>query len=292
MILLSRYTIFCTVVECGSFTQAAVKLNYSQSAVSQAVRSLEQELGATLVDRATHRLTLTIDGASYLPFLQQIAAAEAGLERRKEELLNLQTSEIRLGTFTSVSRTFLPPRIQAFAARFPGVRFTMRQGEYDEIAQWLADGRIDLGFTNLDAQQPQERRLLYEDRMVAVLPKNHALAERSEISLRELTHEPFLLLDEGAFSVALRAFQAEGLTPDVRYLVYDDYTILSMVQHGLGNSLLYERVARGFEDMVALVPLQNAPTRPVALAWKNWDTLPVAARKFADFLLEKAAAAR
>ena len=123
--------------------------------------------------------------------------------------------------------------------------------------------------------------------MVAVLPKNHPLAGKTEISLRDLTDEPFLLLDEGAFSVALRAFQAEGLTPDVRYLVYDDYTILSMVQLGLGNSLLYERVARGFEDMVALVPLQNAPTRPVALAWKNWDTLPIAAKKFAGFLLGK-----
>ena len=287
MILLSKYTIFCTVVECGSFTQAAIKLNYSQSAVSQAVRSLEQELGTTLVDRATHRLSLTIDGAAYLPFLQQIAAAEEGLERKKEELSQLQTSEIRLGTFTSVSRTFLPPRIKAFSAQYPGVRFTMRQGEYDEIAQWLTDGKIDLGFTNLDAQQPQERRLLYEDRMVAVLPKNHALANQAEISLRELTDESFLLLDEGAFSVALRAFQAEGLTPDVRYLVYDDYTILSMVQHGLGNSLLYERVARGFEDMVAIVPLRSAPTRPVALAWKNWQTLPVAAKKFAGFLLGK-----
>ena len=285
--MLSRYTIFCTVVECGSFTQAAIRLSYSQSAVSQAVRSLEQELGTTLVDRTTHRLTLTIDGASYLPFLQQIAAAEEGLERRKEELSQLQTSEIRLGTFTSVSRTFLPPRIKAFSARYPGVRFTMRQGEYDEIAQWLSDGRIDLGFTNMDAYPPKEGRLLFEDRMIAVLPKEHPLAKKSEISLKDLAHEPFLMLDEGKFSVVRRAFQKEGLEPDVRYFVYDDYTILSMVQLGLGNSLLYERVARGFEHQAALVPLRNAPKRPVALAWKSWETLSCAARSFAGFLLEE-----
>lgn len=75
------------------------------------------------------------------------------------------------------------------------------------------------------------------------------------------------------------------MTPDVRYFVYDDYTILSMVQLGLGNSMLYERVVRGFEHQVALVPLKNAPKRPVALTWKSWETLSYAAKNFANFLL-------
>ena len=95
------------------------------------------------------------------------------------------------------------------------------------------------------------------------------------------------MLDEGDFSVVRRAFEAESLTPDVRYVVYDDYTILSMVQLGLGISMLYERVARGFEEQVALVPLHNAPKRRVALAWKSRDTLSYAARSFADFLLNE-----
>ena len=287
--MMSKYRVFCTVVERGSFTAAAAQLNYSQSAVSQAVRTLEQEFGTTLISRETHRLRLTSDGEAYLPYIQQIAAAEARLERHKEEMAKLENSEIRLGTFTSISRTYLPSRIQAFSARYPGVRFVMRQSEYDEIAQWLADGKIDLGFTNLDANLPQEGRVLYEDRMVAVLPKTHPLAGKQEIGLCDLTAEPFLMLDEGDFSVVRRAFDAEGLTPDVRYCVYDDYTILAMVQLGLGNSVLYERVARGFEDQVALVSLRNAPRRPVALAWKNWNTLTYAARNFAQFLLSERA---
>ena len=64
----SKYEIFCTVVECGGFTEAARQLNYSQSAVSQAVRTLEQELGVRLISRERHRLTLTKDGKTYLPF--------------------------------------------------------------------------------------------------------------------------------------------------------------------------------------------------------------------------------
>lgn len=287
ILMISKYVVFCTVVERGSFTAAAAALNYSQSAVSQAVKALEQELGATLISRETHRLTLTRDGEGYLPYIQEIAAAEARLGRKRTELLQLENSEIRLGTFTSVSRTYLPQRIKAFTAQYPGVRFVMRQSEYDEIAQWLYDGQIDLGFTNPDAVLPPGHRLLYEDRMVAVLPKEHPLANAPEISLRDLAAEPFLMLDEGGFSTVLRAFQAERLTPDVRFRVYDDYTILAMVQQGLGNSILYERVAVGFEHQVAVVPLQNAPRRPVALTWKNWDTLTYAARNFARFLLSE-----
>ena len=142
IIMMSKYRVFCTVVELGSFTQAANKLNYSQSAVSQTIKALEQELGTTLVSRQTHRLQLTRDGESYLPFLQEIAAAEARLERRKEELSQLQNSEIRLGTFTSISRTYLPPRIQAFSARYPGVRFSMRQGSTTRLRSGSPTGEL------------------------------------------------------------------------------------------------------------------------------------------------------
>ena len=81
--MMSKYRVFCTVVELGSFTAAAERLNYSQSAVSQTIKALEQELGTTLLSRQTHRLQLTRDGESYLPYLQEIAAAEGRLERRK-----------------------------------------------------------------------------------------------------------------------------------------------------------------------------------------------------------------
>ena len=94
----------------------------------------------------------------------------------------------------------------------------MRQGEYDEIAQWLSDGRIDLGFTNMDAYPPQEGQLLFEDRMIAVLPKSHPLAKRAEISLKDLAGEPFLMLDEGKFSVVRRAFEKRG--PDAGCAVF------------------------------------------------------------------------
>ena len=92
--MMSRYAVFCAVVERGSFTAAAAALNYSQSAVSQAVKALEQELGAALISRETRRLTLTRDGEGYLPYIQEVVAAEARLNRKRTDLLQLENSEI------------------------------------------------------------------------------------------------------------------------------------------------------------------------------------------------------
>ena len=286
--MLSRYEIVCKVVETGSFTRAAEQLGYSQSAVSQTVKSLEQELGTTLIRRGKGGVSLTADGAQFLPYLQSITRAEAALEQKRRELQGLTGSTVRIGTFTSVSRNLLPRLMQQFKARHPGVRFVLRQGEYTSISRWVQEGQVDFGFVNTDAVTGLTVQVLYQDEMAAVLPPAHPLARRERLSLRELADQPFILLDEGTHSVPLAAFSRAGLSPRIEYTVYDDYSILAMVRQNLGVSILYRLVLDGFEAGLALRPLAEKPTRTVALAWQNWETMPLAARHFAAFILEQA----
>ena len=149
--MISRYEIFCKVMENGSFTKTAEELGYSQSAVSQAVRTLEQETETVLIDRKKDGIGLTADGEQYLPYFQQIYQAEKNLERKEEEMKGLTNSAIRIGTFTSVSRTFLPRLMMEFKKQYPEVRFILQQGEYTSIAQWVRDGSVDFGFANAEA---------------------------------------------------------------------------------------------------------------------------------------------
>ena len=76
----SRYQVVCAVVDCGSLKVAADELGYTQSAVSQAVKALERELGTTILERGKQGVSLTRDGKQYLPYLRQIVTAEAELE--------------------------------------------------------------------------------------------------------------------------------------------------------------------------------------------------------------------
>lgn len=283
--MISRYGIFCRVVEQGSFTRAAAVCGYSQSAVSQNVKALEQETGVTLLRRQKDGVQLTQDGAEFYPYIQAVFQAEQALERKRQETMGLQNSVIRIGTFTSVSRNLLPPKMKAFKERYPQVRFVLRQGEYTSIPQWIRQGDIDFGFVNQDAVEGLETKLLYEDHMLAVLPQGHPLEHEERLSLRQLSREPLILLDEGEHSVLLDAFRQAGLTPNLAYEVYDDYSILSMVRQGLGISVLYEKVVAGFEQGLSLRPILEAPRRRVALSWLSWETMPYAARRFAEFLV-------
>lgn len=283
--MISRYGIFCKVAELGSFTRAAESCGYSQSAISQNIKALEQETGVSLLSRRKDGVQLTADGRDFFPYLQAVWQAEQALERRRQETMGLKNSIIRIGTFTSVSRNLLPPKMKAFKARYPDVRFVLRQGEYTSIPQWIRQGEIDFGFVNQDAVDSMDTRLLYEDHMLAVLPQGHPLEQKPVIPLKELSRESLILLDEGDHSVLLDAFRQAGQTPNIAYEVYDDYSILSMVRQGLGISVLYEKVVSGFESGLSLRPIVEAPRRRVALAWSSWETMPYAARRFAEFLM-------
>lgn len=282
--MLSRCGIFCRVIETGSFTRAAEQLGYTQSAVSQTVKALEQELGATLIERRKDGLVLTADGERLYPHIRGVYHAEAALEQRCREMQGLEDSTIHMGVFTSVSRNLLPPLMERFKQRYPQVRFLLRQGEYTSISQWVQEGSVDFGFVNADAVSGLTVEVLYRDEMAAVLPEGHPLAEQPMLSLRQLAQEPFILLDEGAYSVLRHAFQEARLSPRIEYEVYDDYTILAMVRQHLGVSAMYRLAIQGFEGGLAVRPIREKPERPVALAWKRWETLPFAARRFVEFL--------
>ena len=285
--MLSRYHVFCKVIENKSFTKAAEELGYSQSAVSQMVKALEQELGTHLVIRDKTGITLTRDGESYYPSIQRIYHSENLLGKKQREMNGLEDSIIRIGTFTSISRNVLPQLMQQFKEGYPSVHFVLQQGEDTSISQWIRDDSVDFGFTSETMSDGLVTRPLYEDEMVLVLPENHPLSSQDSVSLKQLTKFPFILLDEGECSVSLEAFQKQGLAPNIEYKVYDDYSILAMVRQGLGISILYHLVIAGFEDGLVIRRLDQTPKRTVALTWKNWDTMSLAARKFAEFVIKR-----
>lgn len=282
--MLSKYDIFCKVVEYSGFTRAANAIQYSQSAVSQTVKNLEQELGLILLTRGKDGIHLTPDGEAIFPYIQAIANAEDALARRQREMQGLKGSVIRIGTFTSVSRTLLPGWMVDFKRDHPEVRFVLEQGEYTTISEWVRNGAVDFGFVNMDAVSELEGRLLYTDKMCAVLPPDHPLTQKDTVTLADLAESALILLDEGEFNVPLRAFEALALMPQIEYEVYDDYTIIAMVEKKLGVSIMYERVLAGYASNVATRPIAEDLSRRVGMVWNNWETMPIAARRFVDFI--------
>ncbi|MDY3918727.1 MAG: LysR family transcriptional regulator [Candidatus Limivivens sp.] len=283
---MNRYEVFVKVVESGNFTRAAQELNYTQSAVSQMVHTLEAELSAVLILRGKNGVTLTADGEEYFPYIRSVCNAHRELEEKYREMQGLHSGKVRIGSFTSVSRNWLPGLMKKFKEQYPAVQFELFQGEYTNIGQWIREGRVDFGFVNPDAVNGLEKLPLYQDEMVAVLPKDHFLAEKEAVTLEELAACPNILLDEGELSVPLNAYEKRGLKPDIQYRVYDDYSIMTMVEQGFGVSILYKLVVQNQARSCVIRPIEPAVERTVAVACKNRKTLPAASRVFLNFILE------
>lgn len=283
----SKYRIFLEVKETGSFSVASNNLGYSQSAISQAVRSLEEELETKLLIRKREGLSLTQDGLDYLPYIEALVSSEENLQKKKKEKDGLMNEVIRIGTFTSVSRNLLPQLLSSFHKIYPDVKFELRQGEYDNIHTWLLNGEVDFAFINPEGFEDIDYKVIYHDTMKAVLWKEHPLEKKKVIHLKDLVQEPFILLDEGKKSVALDAFEKYDLHPEIAYKVYDDYSILEMVKQQMGISLMYELVLAGFEKGVSIRAIKEPVERTIALACKNPETLSYSAKQLYQYILRK-----
>ena len=285
---MNRYIALQKIVELGSFTKAAESLGYTQPAMSRMVTSLENELSIKLLTRSRYGIHLTLEGERLFPSIQKCVAQYLAMQEIVKEIKGLESGTIRIGTISSVSCHWLPTLIKTFQERYPKVRFILHQGDYSTIPEWVRTGEADFGFVNPDAVPNIKSRFIKTGELRAVLPLTHPRAGDPYIELEELVKEPFLLQEEGAFSEPLEGFRRAGLKPDIRLCVHDDYSILSMIESGLGVSILPELVLHKTHYHVAILPTKPLLTRKIGIVARDDDSLPIASKTFIDFLLANA----
>ena len=284
---MNSYHAFIKALETGSFTKAAEELGYTQSAISQMVHSLENELSTTLILRSRKGITLTPDGKEFLPYIRNIYNSQHELAEKSKEMAGLQEGLVRIGTFSSVSCHWLPPLIKEFKQQYTTVRFELKQGNYAENTEWIKEGTVDFGFVNSPSIPNLTAVPLQEDEMLLVLPPAHPLALDKHISLDALKKESYILLDEGTTSDPLAIFEERNFEPDVQYRVSDPYAIISMVEQGLGVSILPKLLLTKNPYNIAAKKMSPPFVRTISLAYKDKKILPIASRYFIDFAIER-----
>jgi DNA-binding transcriptional LysR family regulator len=207
---------FRTVVDKGSFSQAAEELEISQPAVSFQIRSLEQRLGHRLLDRSGRRVAVTEAGEVLLRYARRMLTLEDELEREMGEVGTRVAGRLELGSSTGPGELILPRLCGAFTRAYPDVRISLVVQDTQSVCDRVLDHEIELGVVG--AARPQ-RGLVFEqfvrDELVLIVPPDHALAQRSAIGLDELAAEPLIMQQEGSGvrSVLEAALRARGLRP-------------------------------------------------------------------------------
>lgn len=282
----SRYEVFLKIVETQSLTKTAAYFGCTQSAVSQLVKALEAELGVSLLIRSKAGVRLTAEGEYLMPGMRQIVAGERSVFERSLELQNLNAGLIRIGIFTSLSCQWLPPYLKKFRETYPNIGFELLQGDVTEISDWLRNGTVDVGFMTPPESDEFYFRELLADRMNIVLPPEHPLAG-GPVSLRQLREETFVMLESGYSLITEKMFQGAGMRPKQQYTVKDDYTVMSMVESGLGVSLLPELMLQRSPYKLYSWPAEPAYYRRLGVSWLRKEKNSVAVNKFVQLLLRE-----
>lgn len=281
---IQKYAAFLKAVEYGSFTRAAEALHYSQSGVSRMIHDLEEEWNVSLLERGRGGVRLTSDGCRLLPYARRVCAAYEELQMQVDELHGLQAGLIRIGTFSSVATHWLPNIIREFQKDYPGIDYELLLGDYTEIEEWIAEGRVDCGFLRLPTRPEFQTVSLAQDPLLAILPENHALAQMARVPAEALCSDPFLLLEKGANAEISEVFERHGLTPQVHFTTWDDYAILSMVESGLGVSILPKLILKRAPYRIAARELEPPAFREIGLALRDEKAAGLAVKRFLAYL--------
>ncbi len=281
---IQKYLAFVKTVECGSFTKAAEILNYSQSGISRMIGDLENEWGILLLERDRGGVRLTSDGLALLPMAKQLCEDYQRLEFTVDELNGLKTGIIRIGTFSSVATHWLPNIIKKFQDDYPNIEYELLLGDYTEIENWIMEGRVDCGFLRIPTINEMDTRFLEQDKLMVILPMKHPMADCEKFPVKSLCDYPFMLLEKGAKAEISAIFERCGITPDIKFTTWDDYAIMSMVESGLGISILPQLILKRIPYKIIAKELDVPAYRNIAFALRCEKSAPLAVKRFIEYL--------
>jgi DNA-binding transcriptional LysR family regulator len=281
---------FLVLSEELHFGRAAKRLYLVQSAVSQTIKALEEEVGAALFARTKRQVCLTPAGQHFLPHARRmVEEMERALGAARRAAAG-ESGRLAL-RFTMMSAlTALPRALSRFQRECPGVQVSIEPGGTTEQLEALRLGRCDIGFMALKRDvQPFECEVVERDTLVVVLPRGHALAGRRSAEMRDVAREPQIMLrqaSEPQIRAALgRRFAAHGLAPNVVLEVEQVEALLAFVAAGIGVALVPGFVRKVRMAGVSIVPVRPAVGCGISAVWDP-RTLPPAGKRFLEVLRE------
>ena len=298
MLNVARLKVLREVAQRGSFSAAADALDYTQSAVSQAVATLEAETGATLLHRDRGGIRPTAAGAALIAHADGILARIEAAEADVAAILGLSGGLLRMASFPTAGATLMPLAIARFRGAHPGVGLSLAEGEPEEIAPRLRAGELDLAllfeFRGGGAKLGSglARVDLLEDPMHVALPRDHPLASQPRLRLAELSGESWVQTSAASPCArhVVRSCNAAGFEPDVSFESDDYATVQGLVAAGVGVALIPQLALTNVRpDVVVRALHPRAPVRRVIAATPRDAAVPAAAAMI-DVLVDVARA--
>lgn len=269
-----------TAVELGSFTRASEVLGYTQSGLTHMMNSLEKEFGFSVLVRGRAGVRLTPAGERIFPLVRDCLASSELLAREINMINTDKEETICVAAYASIAMHWLPEVIQQFHRDHPGVNVDIQMGSVEEVYRWVREDKADMCFASRQEGQTLEWTSLRDDRLLAILPPDYDMHGRQSFNVYGFDGQEFLMPSMGFDRDIMRVLNSHGVMPLVRTTQVNDSVVISMVEHGLGVSILSELVLKGRKDDVLAVPMDPPAVRELGIAARPRKELRPMARKF------------
>jgi DNA-binding transcriptional LysR family regulator len=250
---------FVAVAEAGSLTRAATRLHIAQQSLSQQIRTLEAQLGASLFERSSRGVELTDAGAVLLREARRVLAQAERAEDAVRRAARGEQGELRVGFLSTVANYFMPPVVRAFRERHRGVRLHTEDLTIAALVAGVRDGTLDAGLSRPPLVDDLEAEVVLREPVAAVLPEGHPLAERDELTLADLADEPWVLTPRASWPPWHRSYDDDfaraGYRPRVVQRGTTPQGLLALVAAGVGVTRLTLSSRTLRDGGVAFVPL-------------------------------------
>lgn len=283
---LSQLRVLVAVTDCGNFSEAALRLEMSQSAVSHAIAALEEELGVVLFLRGRHGAMPTPAGARIADYARQIMQLQESIRREANLAKGLQGGQLRVASFRSVASNILPKVIARFRQNYPAIN--IRITEHDDspdVEHSLRTGMADVGFVILPTSNEFEAWEILRDEYIVLLPPDFK-QKGDSLSWQQLVDYPLIMPPE-SHSCCANIFshcESSNHTLNVAYVVREDSTTVNMVAQGLGATIIPRLAAEPIPEGVHVRSLLDPLFRTIGVGVLTNALSPPSVYAFLDIL--------
>lgn len=260
---INKYEALLRSIDLGSFSSAAVELGYTAAGISRMVTSIEDELGFPLLKRTHSGVTLTKEGQNIIENIRSIVKQELLLRQKSTNLTGLETGTVTVGSYFSIATHWLPKIFHDFLKDYPGITIQLREGGHQLLNQWMEESTVDFCLTSYDSSFNYNWFPLRDDRMVVAVPHDHPFALKNAVTIEECLSQPLIMPALGQDYDVMRILKSDASQLNIKFSTVENYAALSMVENGLGISIMNELITKGMPCNVVL--LDFAPPQFISL---------------------------
>lgn len=281
---------FVAVARLCNFSRAAEACHVSQPSLSQQIMKLESELEEKLFERTKREVSLTPAGELFQQHAERILEEMDEARERVREVRGLVRGRVALGVLPTIAPYFLPGRLKAFTAKYPGIDVQVHEDTTAQLAKAVLAKEIDLALVSVPVEHAGVSELaLFEEPLLVALPAGHGLARKRRLAPADLENEAFILMKEGhcLAGQALQFCRLSGFGPRVSFRSAQIETVLAFVAAGWGVSIVPEMARRSMARAGIRYRQLAGMTRGIGVLHRSSRPLSGAAKALVEYLREK-----